>query len=191
MAHISLPSEHTPTYTTGRRDLALTSSSNHPEQAKMLHSGATFHQTKRGGQVTYHGMGQLVGYPILDIGSGGMSVSQIRHRIMPECVVHFITAFRTMLCRLHSIGSRHIRSCDAQSLCRRSCATSERSRRSIRRRTRKGVCLTSDRSRCRLTRRHSWPPSAFRSAIASHHTALRLTSLESLFRGLTSSQLVA
>lgn len=42
----------------------------------MLHSGATFHQTKRGGQVTYHGMGQLVGYPILDIGSGGMSVRQ-------------------------------------------------------------------------------------------------------------------
>ncbi|KAJ9120991.1 hypothetical protein QFC24_004971 [Naganishia onofrii] len=77
--------EHTPTYTTGRRDLALTSADTHPEQAKILYSGAEFHQTKRGGQVTYHGLGQLVGYPILDLGSNGMSLAsigiQIRHRI--------------------------------------------------------------------------------------------------------------
>ncbi|KAJ9103752.1 hypothetical protein QFC21_002212 [Naganishia friedmannii] len=65
--------EHTPTYTTGRRDLALAAADTHPEQAKILHSGAEFHQTKRGGQVTYHGLGQLVGYPILDLGPNGMS----------------------------------------------------------------------------------------------------------------------
>jgi lipoate-protein ligase B len=62
-----LISEHTPTYTTGRRDNSPNPDTLHPEEKKVQHVGAEFHITKRGGQVTYHGPGQLVGYPILDL----------------------------------------------------------------------------------------------------------------------------
>ncbi|OCF32662.1 lipoyl(octanoyl) transferase [Kwoniella heveanensis CBS 569] len=59
--------EHTPTYTTGRRDNSPNPDELHPEEKKVQNVGASFYITKRGGQVTYHGPGQLVGYPILDL----------------------------------------------------------------------------------------------------------------------------
>lgn len=61
------PAEHTPTYTTGRRDNTPNPEELHPEEKKVQNVGAEFFITKRGGQVTYHGPGQLVGYPLLDL----------------------------------------------------------------------------------------------------------------------------
>lgn len=52
--------QHTPVYTQGRRDDQAAD-----DVARRGH--ADFHQTKRGGLLTYHGPGQLVGYPILDL----------------------------------------------------------------------------------------------------------------------------
>lgn len=57
--------EHPPVYTAGRRTdpshLLLA-------DADMRRAGAELHQVDRGGSVTFHGPGQLVGYPIVDLG---------------------------------------------------------------------------------------------------------------------------
>jgi lipoyl(octanoyl) transferase len=57
--------EHPPVYTAGRRTdpahLLVT-------RSEFEHRGAELHEVDRGGSVTFHGPGQLVGYPILDLG---------------------------------------------------------------------------------------------------------------------------
>lgn len=57
--------EHTPVYTAGRR-----SSSDHLvwNEDRIRQAGADYFEADRGGSVTFHGPGQLVGYPILDLG---------------------------------------------------------------------------------------------------------------------------
>src|SRR5471032_2264670 len=52
--------EHEPVYTIGRT----------PDQSSLREASTLPHpvvQTNRGGQATYHGPGQLIGYPILDL----------------------------------------------------------------------------------------------------------------------------
>jgi lipoyl(octanoyl) transferase len=57
--------EHPPTYTKGRR----TEKSDLPMGEEWYWSqGIEVHDTSRGGRVTYHGPGQLVGYPIMGVG---------------------------------------------------------------------------------------------------------------------------
>ena len=76
-----LTAEHTPTYTTGRRDNSPNPDTLHPEEKKVQNVGASFFITKRGGQVTYHGPGQLVGYPILDLNNMEVSGRSGRGRL--------------------------------------------------------------------------------------------------------------
>ena len=57
--------EHPPVYTRGRRTLAT----DLPMGAEWyLGQGIEVHDVDRGGRVTYHGPGQIVGYPIMEIG---------------------------------------------------------------------------------------------------------------------------
>lgn len=56
--------EHEPTYTLGRGTRAASL----PVAPELLRArGATVEEVERGGDVTWHGPGQLVGYPILDL----------------------------------------------------------------------------------------------------------------------------
>ena len=56
--------QHRPTYTAGRRqtDISL-----HNDRIRLQSIGADFVTATRGGQLTYHGPGQLVGYPLIDL----------------------------------------------------------------------------------------------------------------------------
>ncbi|EST07062.2 Biotin/lipoate A/B protein ligase [Kalmanozyma brasiliensis GHG001] len=57
--------QHRPVYTEGRRH----DTEDNLVATALRSLGADYHLTKRGGQITYHGPGQLVGYPILNLSS--------------------------------------------------------------------------------------------------------------------------
>ena len=67
--------EHDPVYTIGRRGTLdhLTAS-----PAELRAAGASVYRVDRGGDITYHGPGQLVGYPILSIGPSPDVVAYVR-----------------------------------------------------------------------------------------------------------------
>jgi lipoyl(octanoyl) transferase len=70
--------EHPPTYTRGRRST--------PEELPMAPEwyemqGIAVQDTDRGGRVTYHGPGQLVAYPIVDLRSYGDDVHEYVRRL--------------------------------------------------------------------------------------------------------------
>lgn len=70
--------QHPPVYTLGRnakRENILFS----PERLQKL--GAELFETDRGGDVTYHGPGQLVGYPILDLTQHRRDLSWYMHSL--------------------------------------------------------------------------------------------------------------
>lgn len=49
--------EHSPVYTAGKRT----------EEHELPDNGSAFYETNRGGKITWHGPGQLVGYPIMHL----------------------------------------------------------------------------------------------------------------------------
>jgi len=61
--------------------------------------GATFFRINRGGDITYHGPGQVVGYPILDLDNFGVSIKAYIHQleeVIIRTLLHYgITATRS------------------------------------------------------------------------------------------------
>jgi lipoyl(octanoyl) transferase len=77
--------EHDPVFTIGRS----------PDQSSLRDASALphpVHVTNRGGQATYHGPGQLVGYPILDLRRRGQDLHKYL-RLLEEFVIAVCKAF--------------------------------------------------------------------------------------------------
>lgn len=62
--HVALLVEHPPVFTLGKSG---DESNLLASKAQLEAAGATFVKIDRGGDITYHGPGQIVGYPILDL----------------------------------------------------------------------------------------------------------------------------
>lgn len=86
--------EHPPVYTAGR-----TSRDEHLRwtEERIRAAGAELHRIDRGGSLTFHGPGQLVGYPILDLGSRPEALGYVRR--LEEVVIRAAAAIGVPLHR--------------------------------------------------------------------------------------------
>lgn len=87
--------EHPPVYTMGR--------GGQPEhllrgESALRESGAEYFEVDRGGSVTYHGPGQLVGYPIVNLEQLGIDViaylRALEEALIDACQMRGVDAFR-------------------------------------------------------------------------------------------------
>ena len=81
--------EHPPVYTLGKsgesHNLLLNST-------QLAEKQVSFYKTNRGGDITFHGPGQLVGYPILDLENFGLALRQYIYSI-EEAIIHALSQF--------------------------------------------------------------------------------------------------
>jgi lipoyl(octanoyl) transferase len=93
--------EHEPVYTIGRTpdqtSLRVASSLPHP-----------IHVTNRGGQATYHGPGQLVGYPILDLRKRGQDL-HVYLRVIEDLLLNVCSSLGVEAQRKHGLTGIWIR----------------------------------------------------------------------------------
>ena len=81
--------EHPHVYTLGRNGKASNLLAN---EAFLQKINATFYHIDRGGDITYHGPGQLVGYPILDIAAMHLSLKDYVYRL-EESIIQTIAYY--------------------------------------------------------------------------------------------------
>ena len=87
--------EHPHVYTQGRlsRDEHLLAS-----EGELAAAGVPVYETDRGGQITYHGPGQLVGYPVINLrewGGGPLKYVRTLEQIIVEALADFGIAAHT------------------------------------------------------------------------------------------------
>lgn len=81
--------EHNPVLTigkSGKEDNLLI-----PEEL-LKQRGVSYFHTNRGGDITYHGPGQITGYPIFDLDRWGLGLKQYIH-LVEEVVIRFLALY--------------------------------------------------------------------------------------------------
>lgn len=92
-----ITAQFSPVYTCGRREVGTVSE----EQQTFLkdNGNAEFYEALRGGQTTFHGPGQLVAYPIIDLKTHGLSprnyVCLLEKTLIKTCARYGIKAMTT------------------------------------------------------------------------------------------------
>ncbi len=94
--HTLLLVEHPPVYTLGkngkREHLLLT-------EQELVERGAKYYHIERGGDITFHGPGQLVGYPILDLHRFrtdlGWYLRSLEETVIRTCADYGVSALRS------------------------------------------------------------------------------------------------
>lgn len=81
--------EHPHVYTLGKSGDELNMLAN---EDKLREIGATFVKTNRGGDITYHGYGQIVGYPVLDLDNFKSDI-HLYMRNLEEVIIRTIAGF--------------------------------------------------------------------------------------------------
>jgi lipoyl(octanoyl) transferase len=61
--------------------------------------GATFYRINRGGDITYHGPGQLVGYPVIDLEKFSMGVREYIERL-EDCIIQTLQEYKISSSRM-------------------------------------------------------------------------------------------
>ena len=62
------------------------------DDATLREIGASYHEIERGGDITYHGPGQMVAYPIIDLRAAGIGVRAYVNKL-ETTVIHTLAAF--------------------------------------------------------------------------------------------------
>lgn len=81
--------EHNPVFTIGK-------SGNEGNllfpESLLKQKGATLYHTNRGGDITYHGPGQITGYPVFDIEQWNLGLKQYIHRV-EDVIIAFLELY--------------------------------------------------------------------------------------------------
>lgn len=89
---------------------------------------ATFVHSNRGGDITYHGPGQVVGYPIFDLANFGMGLKQYIYNV-EEAIIKTLSLYNIMSSRLD--GATGVWLDKGKPTCRKICAIGVRSSRYV------------------------------------------------------------
>jgi lipoyl(octanoyl) transferase len=81
---------------------------------------ATFYKINRGGDITYHGPGQIVGYPIIDLERFNMGVKQYVNNL-EEVIIRTLQTYGLQASRLYNATGVWLDISDP-SMCRKICA---------------------------------------------------------------------